>query len=207
MGKGEIRMSHIGGLAMVEIGRVSVSEEMRWHVLSVARSAIAQRSLDRERIETWAPLCEVVRRHRPRGAKHDVLEPWRGHLFPGYLLARFRSKYWLEVQDLDGIDAVLLIDGNPAALRDAWVDGLAAEIDLHGGALKITADGKRLDPRPPKRRGPLYAKGQVLRVLAGNFQGYNGLYLGDSKDRVTVLLNMLGRAVETTLPATTLEPV
>jgi hypothetical protein len=65
-------MSHIGGLAMVETGRAS--GVMRWHVLSLESMPRAQRSLEREEVETWAPLCQTLRRHRPRGAKHDVVE-------------------------------------------------------------------------------------------------------------------------------------
>jgi transcription antitermination factor NusG len=194
-------MSHIGGLAMVETGRAS--GVMRWHVLSLESMPRAQRSLEREEVETWAPLCQTLRRHRPRGAKHDVVEWHHDFLFPGYLLARLEHDSWGWVEKVDGVDYVLRRIGAvdiAATLPDWWVDQLGQEIETHGGALKITDDGERLDPNPPRKRGPLYAKGQRLRVTGGNFAGLDGLYVADAKGRITLLLDTLGRSVPVELP-------
>jgi len=180
---------------------VSVSDGMRWHVLSVERTPLAQRSLERRNIECWLPLCSVRRIRRPRGARHDEVMEWRGHLFPGYVLARFVSAFWGVVQELDGIEGVIMAGPTkPATLADAWVDALAAEIDQHGGALKITDDGKRRDPNPPRKRGPLYAKGTRLRVTDGPFTSFEGLYLADSKGRIALLLDFLGGTREISIP-------
>jgi transcription antitermination factor NusG len=177
----------------------------RWYVLEVGSTRTAVRNLAREEIEAWSPLCETIRHYKPRGYRTEITSTWRGPLFPGYVLARFSVRMpWRWITELNGVLSVLMVDGRPWPIEDAFIDWLRHEIEFDGGALRIDDLGKRR--KVNKRGAQLYCRGQRLRVTGGSFESCEGLYVGDAKARVTLLLDMLGRTVPVVLPEALVTP-
>jgi transcriptional antiterminator RfaH len=84
--------------------------------------------------------------------------------------------------------------GVPAAVPAAVIAALRAR--ERDGLIELPA-------RPPKFR-----PGDQVRVLQGPFAGLTGLYHGQKpRDRVAVLLQLLGGRQRTELPASAIEPV
>jgi transcription antitermination factor NusG len=114
-------------------------------------------------------------------------------LFPGYLFVHIVDR-WYPVIWTVGVVRLLMSGDQPAPLPErAMTEIRKREI---GGFVKLPSPTNRLH------------KGQHVRIVSGSFEGQTALCDGMSgKDRVWVLLNLMGQKVPVELPGRDVEPL
>jgi len=158
----------------------------RWYVVQtqVNGEAKAAQNLQRQGYEVYLPRY-VKRRHHAR--KMDfTAKP----LFPRYMFVAINvaTQRWRSVQSTFGVTRLVCNGEDPAAMPDGVVAALKAREDDKGFV--------KLDLRPA------FAPGDKVRVLAGAFVDNAGLFNGlADHDRVSILLDILGRKVRVLLHA------
>jgi transcriptional antiterminator RfaH len=108
-------------------------------------------------------------------------------LFPGYAFARPAGESWVFLKSTFGIQDVLMSTGEmPARVPAAEIAGLMMREE--DGIVRLPPLGFR--------------QGEALHIEDGPFLGLTGIYDGmASRDRVFVLLSVLGRQVRVGLGA------
>ena len=153
---------------------------MTWWVVQTEsqREHIVRVLLMRAKYETYIPRIK----HRSRIAP----------LFPSYLFVRSANQ-WYPVRWTDHVVRVLMSGDRPAQLPEVTVASIRKrEV---GGFVKL--------PSPPRLR-----KGQPVRVIRGSFEGLLAIHQGmSSRDRVWVLLNLMGQQVPVELPSRDIQPL
>lgn len=179
----------------------------RWYVAALAEPGQDYAARDRLVAGGWRPWL-VECRIRRRDAKTGVAVSARLPAFPGYLLLPLdlAREAWEMVEAVDGIDRLLRLAGaeSPRALPGdavARLHRLVAEAD----GVVLIEDGNRCrwrDPAMPQpKRAEIFAAGEKVRVIAGPFQGFEGLYVAlASEDRIKILLDTLGGGRVIALP-------
>lgn len=105
-------------------------------------------------------------------------------LFPGYLFVEIdpESSPWRAIRSTVGIFDVIRFGDKPAPVPDQVIDEIKARQDADG--LVKTHDG------------PGFKSGDPVRVLRGALGEFEALFeASDDRNRVIVLLNLLGRQV------------
>jgi transcriptional antiterminator RfaH len=165
---------------------MSDTAALRWYVVhsQVNGEAKAAQNLLRQGYQVYLPRYVKRRRH---ARKVDfVARP----LFPRYLFVAIdmATQRWRSIQSTLGV-AHLVNNGDAPAVVPA---GIIA-------ALKARENDKGLiaiDARPK------FARGDKVRVLAGAFMDSAGLFDGmEDRDRVSILLDMLGGRIRVHLDA------
>jgi transcriptional antiterminator RfaH len=160
--------------------------ERRWYVVQtqVNCEAKAAENLRRQGYEAYLPRYLKRRRH---ARKVDfTAKP----LFPRYMFVAIdvATQRWRSIQSTFGVSRLVTNGDEPAALPEGVVRALKAREDASGFV--------KLDARPA------FAPGDKVRVLAGAFMDNAGLFNGMADhDRVSILLDMLGRKVRVLLAA------
>jgi transcriptional antiterminator RfaH len=158
----------------------------RWYVVQtqVNGEAKAAQNLLRQGYKVYLPRYLKRRRH---ARKTDfTAKP----LFPRYMFVAIdmATQRWRSIQSTFGVSRLLTNGDDPATVPDGVVQ-----------ALKAREDQKcfvRMDFRPT------FAHGDKVLVLAGAFMDNAGLFDGMADhDRVSILLDMLGRKVRVSLDA------
>jgi transcriptional antiterminator RfaH len=162
----------------------SLPAESAWHVVQVHVHAEtkAQMHLSRQGFETYLPLYLKRRRHARR--TDTVAAP----LYPSYLFVRFNSLIhrWRSIHSTIGVARLVCNGDVPAALDQTIIENLKSRENTQGFI--------QLDRRPK------FALHDKVRVCDGVFADCLGLVDGVSdRDRVVILLNMLGRKVRVLL--------
>jgi transcriptional antiterminator RfaH len=158
----------------------------RWYVVQtqVNCEAKAAENLRRQGYEAYMPRYLKRRRH---ARKVDfAAKP----LFPRYMFVAIdmATQRWRSIQSTFGVSRLVTHGDEPAVLPEAVVGALKAREDDRGFI--------KLDARPA------FAPGDKVRVLAGAFMDNAGLFNGMADhDRVSILLDMLGRKVRVMLDA------
>jgi transcriptional antiterminator RfaH len=158
----------------------------RWYVVQtqVNCEAKAAENLRRQGYEAYLPRYLKRRRH---ARKMDfTAKP----LFPRYMFVAIdvATQRWRSIQSTFGVSRLVTHGDEPAALPEGVVRALKAREDDSGFV--------KLDARPA------FAPGDKVRVLAGAFMDNAGLFNGMADhDRVSILLDMLGRKVRVLLDA------
>ena len=159
--------------------------ETRWYVVQtqVNGEAKAAENLRRQGYQIYLPRYLKRRRH---ARKVDfAAKP----LFPRYMFVAIdvATQRWRSVQSTIGVSRLVTNGDEPSAVPDGVVRALRAREDAKGFV--------RLD-------APAFAPGDKVRVLAGAFMDNAGLFNGMADhDRVSILLEMLGRKVRVLLAA------
>ncbi len=160
-----------------------------WYVV-VSKAKFENRAecnLELRDLAVWRPLCLVWRRHARR------VEAVERSLFPRYLFVGLRPGQ--SVREADQTPGVAFVirgwRGEPTQVRAAVLDEIRTRVEADGGALDLT-------PKPVERR---FRLGQTLTVNEGPMAGWSGLYVASNEQRVTLLLDILGREVHTRIPA------
>jgi transcriptional antiterminator RfaH len=152
--------------------------------LQPQRDGLALHCLAAAGYQVYAPRLRERRTVHGRAVVRTPL------LFPGYLFVLIELQ-WHAARWAPGVVRLVLNNGTPAAVPDGVINMLR----------KRERDGLIELPRPPKFR-----PGDRLRVLHGPFAGHIGLYAGmKPRERVEVLLAILGGAQRVTLPMDAVE--
>jgi transcriptional antiterminator RfaH len=175
---------------LVHGGRGSCSPGMsadpvsRWYVAQTQPHAETKASLHlrRQGFGVYFPRYRKQRRHARRVEK--IAAP----LFPGYVFVAIdtATQRWLSINSTVGV-ARLVRDGDyPAPVPQHVIDALKHREDADGFV--------QLDRRPR------FSPGDKIRVVGGAFCDSVGLYEGlSSRERVAILLELLGRKVRIVL--------
>ncbi len=142
----------------------------------------ASEHLRRQGFETYLPRYLKQRRHARR------IEKVPAPLFPRYLFAAvdMASQRWLSIDSTIGVSKLVRNGDHPAAVPASVVETLKRREDASGYV--------QLDRRPS------FSPGDKVCVVGGTFQDYLGLYEGMSgRERVAILLDLLGRKVRVVL--------
>ena len=141
-------------------------------------------NLRRQGYEAYLPRYLKRRRH---ARKVDfTAKP----LFPRYMFVAIdmATQRWRSIQSTSGVSRLVTHGDEPAAVPESVVRALKAREDGKG-FVKMDA-------------APAFAPGDKVRVLAGAFMDNAGLFNGMADhDRVSILLDMLGRKVRVVLDA------
>jgi transcriptional antiterminator RfaH len=122
-----------------------------------------------------------------RGRKVEISPP----LFPGYCFTLITLQ-WHAAHRAPGTLGLVLNGGGPAHVPDSVIHELRAR--ERDGLIELA--------RPRGLR-----MGSRVKITAGPFAGQLGLYVGmRPRDRVTVLLTLLGAAQRVELPKAAIEP-
>ena len=146
-------------------------------------------NLLRQGFDAYLPRYKAVRRHARK--VENVQKP----LFPRYMFVSIDpdAGRWRPILSTYGVSGIVMDGDRPAIAPDGVVD-----------AIRARAASGDFD-----RTGPLcnLQPGDDVRVLDGPFADLVGrLQAVDDKDRVCVLLQMMGRAVRARIESSALEP-
>ncbi|MHB8453155.1 MAG: transcription/translation regulatory transformer protein RfaH [Acidiferrobacterales bacterium] len=169
---------------------MSVSETKSWFLVysKPRQEEMAKRHLERQGYTVYLPRADRSRRRA--GRRVSVVEP----LFPRYLFIQLDTHMdnWSPIRSTIGVTALVRFGAQPARVPDA----LIALLRSHESAAGVHEWA----------RTALRA-GQTVRVGEGAFEGYEGIFLArSSRERVIVLLDILGRRVRAQLTADQVEP-
>jgi transcriptional antiterminator RfaH len=156
----------------------------RWYVVQTQANgeAKAAENLRRQGYEIYLPRFLKRRRH---ARKLDVVAK---PLFPRYMFVAIdtAAQRWRSIQSTSGVSHLVTSGDEPAAVPESVVRALRAREDIRGFV--------KLDAAPALQRG------DKVRVLGGAFTDNAGLFDGmTDHDRVSILLEMLGRRVRVVL--------
>jgi transcriptional antiterminator RfaH len=160
--------------------------DLRWYVVQtqVNGELKAAQNLVRQGFEVYLPRYLKRRRH---ARKIDFAAK---ALFPRYLFVAIdmATQRWRSIRSTFGVERLVSNGDDPAMLPGEIVSALKAREDDKGF---IVMNSK-----------PAFAPGDKVRVLAGAFMDSAALFDGTADhDRVSILLDMLGRKVRVLLNA------
>ena len=163
---------------------MKANDGSRWFVVQtqVNCEAKAARNLQRQGYDIYLPRYLKRRRHARR--VDLVARP----LFPRYMFVAIdmATQRWRSIQSTFGVSHMVCNGDDPAPVPEGVMAALKAREDDKGF---IKMDVK-----------PAFAPGDKVRVLAGAFMDSAGLFGGlADHDRVSILLDMLGRKVRVLL--------
>jgi transcriptional antiterminator RfaH len=158
----------------------------RWFVAHTQPHAEAKATshLKRQGFEIYFPRYLRRRRHARR------IETVAAPLFPRYLFVAvdLAAQRWRSIYSTVGVTRLVSNGDDPTAVPDGIVEGLKSREDANGFI--------KLDYRPPFRAG------DKIRVLDGAFASCLGLFEGMAeRERIAILLDLLGRKVRVVLDA------
>lgn len=146
------------------------------------QESVAQAQLERQGYRVYLPrLC---RSRLSRSRWQQTIEP----LFPRYLFVGLRvgCQPLGPVHSTRGVSSVLRFGDQFAVVPPALLDDIRS---------RANADGLHVLPDPELRAG------DRLRIVAGPFAGFEGVYTCDSgAKRARILLEVLGAATPVTVP-------
>jgi len=162
----------------------------RWYVARTHPHAEtkAARHLGRQGFEFYLPRYLKKRRHARR------VEVVPRPLYPGYIFVAVdhEMQRWQPIQSTIGITRIMCSGDQPAAVPQEVVEELMRREDEFG----MIQLERRVQFKP----------GDTVRVVTGAFSKYLGLYEGaDERERVAILLSLLGRKVRVHLPSEMVE--
>ena len=163
-----------------------MTEAARWYVVQtqVNGEFRAAQNLMRQGYDVYLPRYLKRRRHARK------LDFAAKPLFPRYLFVAIdmATQRWRSIQSTLGVARLVSNGDDPAMVPEGVVSALKAREDDKGF---ITMESK-----------PAFAPGDKVRVLAGAFMDNAALFNGMADhDRVSILLDMLGRKVRVLIDA------
>jgi transcriptional antiterminator RfaH len=158
----------------------------RWFVAHTHPHAESKATthLNRQGFEIYFPRYLKRRRHARR------IETVAAPLFPRYLFVAIDldAQRWRSIYSTVGVNRLVCNGDDPTPVPDGIVEALKKREDMNGFI--------KLDPRAPFRTG------DKIRVLDGAFSSCLGLFEGMAeRERIAILLDLLGRKVRVVLDA------
>jgi transcriptional antiterminator RfaH len=164
--------------------------EKRWYLVYAKprEESVAKTNLERQHYETYLPLMRQVRKRL--GRRVTVVAP----MFPRYLFIHLdeTTDNWGPIRSTLGVVSLVRFGMKPAQVPDSLITTLRARED-ETGIQVVSADE--------------FKPGARVRLTEGGFAGYEGIFQAKSgRDRVVVLLDILGRPTPTIVDTSSLEP-
>lgn len=154
------------------------------------QEARAETNLLRQGFRAWLPAVRRVRRHARR------IDVARAPLFPGYLFVHLdiEQESWWRINNSYGVKRLLTREARPESLPDEFVADLRRA---------VAEDGTDTRPLGYDNMRP----GTRVRIVSGPFAEYVAVVLSlTPRDRVWLLLDLLGGTVKTTVSRFALVP-
>ena len=152
------------------------------------QETVARENLARQGYETYLPVMRDVRRRH--GKRVAVIAP----MFPRYLFISLSNQTdnWGPIRSTLGVVSIVRFGREAARVPDSLMAALRSREDMQG--IQILPIDE-------------YKPGSRVRITQGSFAGYEGIFQAASgRDRVTVLLDILGRDARTTVDTASIEP-
>lgn len=151
-----------------------------WFVVQTKRYAETQAafSIAAAGFETLTPTITTLNKKRDK-----IVAP----MFPSYIFARFdlTGEYWFPIAYCRGVKKIMGDpQGKPLPLREEVVQFVRKRDGSIDSKMQAVRDLKL---------------GDTVRIEAGPFTGFEGLFAERAEDRVWVLLDFLGQKVRTEL--------
>ncbi len=150
---------------------------------------LALENLRRQNFEAYLPLMR--HRRRRKGQYLTIIEP----MFPRYLFIHLsmQDENWGPIRSTIGVTQLVRFGNVPAQVPDDLVSILQVRED---------ADGIQELPQPDFQRG------DTVRIVDGAMAGFEAIYYAKTgKERVILLLDIVGRSAPVQLNADSIEPV
>ena len=156
-----------------------------WYAVNTKANSelLAASQLRKQGFHVYLPWFEKTRKHARK--VENILAP----LFPRYLFIRLdiSASRWQSVNGTVGVSRLVSFGDIPARVPDLVIDEIKGREGKDGSI--------RMEPKG-------YHKGEAVRVIDNALGECNAIFEDMSgKDRVVVLLNLLGRQVRTTVKA------
>ncbi len=163
----------------------------RWYLVYTKprQEDVAKTNLERQGFSTYLPRIRQARRRQNRRVL--VVEA----MFPRYLFIQLdpQQDNWAPIRSTLGVSALVRFGPYPTPVPEGLLAVLRGRED---------ADG--IQQLPP----PAFKPGEALRIAEGAFAGYDGIFLARSgRDRVVVLLDIMGQQARVELGEGDVEPV
>jgi transcriptional antiterminator RfaH len=163
---------------------------LRWYVAHTQPHAETKASqhLRRQGFDIYLPRYLKQRRHARR------IEKVAAPLFPNYVFVAIdmTTQRWLSIDSTIGVNKLVRNGDLPAAVPQSIVDALKSREDAYGYVQLI--------------RRPRFSPGDKIRVVGGAFCDCYGLYEGmTTRERIAILLELLGRKVRTIVDSDIIE--
>jgi len=136
---------------------------------------VAAENLSRQEYQTYLPLFKKTR--IKNGRSRTIIEP----LFPRYVFIELNTETdnWSPIRSTIGVSKIVNFGFTPAKVPDSLIRVLKENQNSDGFYEFVE---KKL------------VKGQVVEIMSGPMMGYSGIFNSYStKDRVTILLTLLGK--------------
>lgn len=149
---------------------------------------VARENLSRQGYETYLPVMRDVRRRQ--GRRVSLVAP----MFPRYLFIHLnhQTDNWAPIRSTLGVVSIVKFGHAAARVPDDLLAMLRAREDAQGVQVLPVEE---------------YQPGSRVRITHGGFAGYEGIFQASSgRDRVTVLLDVLGRKARATVDTSSIEP-
>lgn len=147
----------------------------------------AQENLLRQGYEIYFPLVQVSRRRNGKNIKRT--EPF----FPRYIfiLLDKETDNWSPIRSTFGVSGMVQFGGMPAVVPEVIINNLKQNENEFG---LQSCEQKELEP------------GDKIQIVDGPFNGYQAIYQKmKSAERVSVLLDIVGKNTQVTLSVHELE--
>lgn len=152
------------------------------------QETVARENLARQGYETYLPVMREVRRRQ--GKRVTLNAP----MFPRYLFIHLNSQTdnWAPIRSTLGVVSIVRFGRAAARVPDVLITALKSREDANG-----------IQVLPVEE----YRPGTRVRITQGSFAGYEGIFqAATGRDRVAVLLDVLGRNARTTVDSSSIEP-
>jgi transcriptional antiterminator RfaH len=143
----------------------------------------AATQLERQGFETYLPRYRKTTRHARRTRVYPA------PLFPGYIFVRFDAERqrWRAVNSTSGVTYLVGHADRPSPVLAGVVEGLKQQ-EGSDGFFEL------------KSSVPRFKAGDAVRVMHGVFEACQGIFeAATDRDRVAILLDLLGRKVRVIL--------
>ncbi len=169
----------------------SMDNQRSWYLVYTKpkQEKLSQENLQRQGYETYLPLMRE--RKRRRGKIVQAIEP----MFSRYLFIRLNTvtDNWSPIRSTLGVTGIVRFGLQPTEVPEILIKTIQAKDNEDG--IQNTAT-------------PQLNAGDKIRIAEGPMSGYEGLFIDkNSLERVTVLLDIIGKSTKVNVSEAQLERI
>jgi transcriptional antiterminator RfaH len=160
---------------------------LHWYLVFTKASGESTADENLRRLGYRVYFPRLIQPTLQRGCRIERIAP----LFPRYLFLQLDVGYQslAPARSTLGVASIVRFGSEYAVIPDRVVNGLIQRSDPESGLHRLSHQ-------------PLFQPGAAVHIIAGAFDGLEGIFEREAgKERVLVLLNLLGRHVSVRVPA------